>query len=53
MLCHGQETAHFILLLFRIQLPDPNDTSCRKSTITIQGSIEAAVTAKVYLLVSN
>jgi hypothetical protein len=34
----------------RIQLPDPNDTSCRKSTITIQGSIEAAVTAKVYLL---
>ena len=41
------------LCIFRVQLPDPNETSCRKSTITIQGSIESAVTAKVYLLVST
>lgn len=33
-----------------IHFPDPNDPNMRKSTVTITGSIEAAVTAKVYLL---
>lgn len=38
---------------FSIHFPDPNDPNMRKSTVTITGSIEAAVTAKVYLLVRN
>lgn len=34
----------------RIHFPDPNDPNTRKSTVTITGTIESAVTAKVYLL---
>ncbi|XP_066925467.1 protein bicaudal C homolog 1-B-like isoform X1 [Clytia hemisphaerica] len=33
-----------------IRFPDPNDPNIRKSTVTITGTIESAVTAKVYLL---
>ena len=39
--------------IFSIHFPDPNDPNTRKSTVTITGTIESAVTAKVFLLVST